>query len=115
MMNGRGGVPPTGERVLIARRSAANLSKMSAPSKRRLLIAPAQCRAARALLSWTLDEAAAASGLSRVTILHFEQGRRKKMFYATEAALVRAFETAGIVLLDDPDGMGVKLLTLSAN
>lgn len=49
---------------------------------------------ARAALAWSLDDAAAASGLSRRTILRVEQA--KPVLIESMTALRRAFEAAGV-------------------
>lgn len=40
-------------------------------------ISPAQCRAARAMVNWSLSELARRSGIDRQTINRFEQENRK--------------------------------------
>jgi DNA-binding XRE family transcriptional regulator len=59
-----------------------------------------QCRMARAALSWTVDQLAAASGANRRTVLRFEAGENvtSEKVEAMRAALVRegiAFENGG--------------------
>jgi len=54
---------------------------------------------ARAALQWSLEQAAAAAGISRRTILRFENGRRD-IQPDLIAALRRAFEAAGVRFLD---------------
>ncbi|CAA2108977.1 hypothetical protein MBUL_04470 (plasmid) [Methylobacterium bullatum] len=87
-------------------------------------ISPAQCRAARALLEWTREDLAAASGVSKMTLADFETGKRKP--YARTLFDVReALEHGGVFLMyagegDDPYGAGVRYLdqegtTLSAD
>lgn len=49
---------------------------------------------ARAALGWSLDDAAAASGLSRRTVLRVEQA--KPVLIASMSTLRGAFEAAGI-------------------
>ena len=49
---------------------------------------------ARAALAWSLDDAAAASGLSRRTILRVEQA--KPVLIESMITLRRAYEAAGI-------------------
>ena len=49
---------------------------------------------ARAALGWSLDAAAAASGLSRRTILRLEQA--KPVLLESMDTLRRAYETAGV-------------------
>jgi transcriptional regulator with XRE-family HTH domain len=70
-------------------------------------ITPAQSRAARALLDWSQTELAGRANLSESTIRDFEKGRRVP---ATNnlAAVRRAFEAAGVQLLND-NQPGVRL------
>lgn len=49
---------------------------------------------ARAALAWSLDDAAAASGLSRRTILRVEQA--KPALFESMDTLRRAYEAAGV-------------------
>lgn len=67
-------------------------------------ITPAQCRAARALISLSQKQLAAASGVSERTIVHFEKSERTPI-PANRAALQRALEAAGVEFLD---GDGVR-------
>lgn len=53
---------------------------------------------ARAALDWTLDQLAAASGVSRRTILRFEQGETVQP--EKSRAMRRALEGQGIEFLD---------------
>jgi transcriptional regulator with XRE-family HTH domain len=59
---------------------------------------------ARAALSWSLDDAAAASGLSRRTILRVEQA--KPVLIENMQTLRRTFEAAGIRFLDGGENDG---------
>jgi transcriptional regulator with XRE-family HTH domain len=56
---------------------------------------PAQCRAARALLNWSLDELVRRSGITKKTIADFERGATTPR-PRTMVALERAFTRAGI-------------------
>ena len=70
---------------------------------------PEQCRAARALLSWTQETLAAIAGVSRSTIKDFEC-HRHVLHRSSEDMLVRAFERGGVQLLFEVDGgAGVRL------
>lgn len=66
---------------------------------------PAQCRMARAALQWSLDEAAAAAGVSRRTILRLENDQRDIQAEKV-AAIRRAFEAAGVRFLGDGPNAG---------
>ncbi|OWV74708.1 XRE family transcriptional regulator [Rhizobium sp. R339] len=70
---------------------------------------PAQCRAARALIGWSLDELSSASKISTQTIADFEAG----ILSPPERILQdmkRSFETAGVLfILENGGGAGVRL------
>lgn len=59
---------------------------------------------ARAALAWSLDDAAAASGLSRRSILRVEQG--KPVLFQSMQTLRRAFEAAGVRVIDGGEFAG---------
>ncbi len=62
------------------------------------MITPSQCRAGRALLDWTLEDLARASGLSRTSLNTFEQGTSNAK--ADTYRMIReAFERAGVEFL----------------
>jgi transcriptional regulator with XRE-family HTH domain len=70
---------------------------------------PDQCRAARALLGWTQPDLAKRSGVSANTISGFEKGATAPI-PANLAALVRAFQAAGVDLIhENGGGEGVRL------
>jgi transcriptional regulator with XRE-family HTH domain len=72
------------------------------------MIDSAQCRAARALLDWTQDDLAQATGLSTVTLRSFERGG--EMRDSNRMLLQLAFEKAGVVLIPrNGGGAGVRL------
>lgn len=64
-----------------------------------MTLSAAQCRAARALLDWTQAELARRADISPGTVRGFEVGRHA-LHRATAAAICRAFEAEGLVLLD---------------
>ena len=68
-----------------------------------LVITPATCRAARALLDWSRETLAKASHVGTRTLVDFERGAREP-HYATLEALRRALETAGVQFRDDAAG-----------
>lgn len=72
------------------------------------VIAPCQCRAGRALLDWTQDDLAEAAGHSRSTIKDFENGRHH-LHRSTAADILHAFARNHVSLLNDADGLGVRL------
>jgi transcriptional regulator with XRE-family HTH domain len=70
---------------------------------------PEQTRMARALLNWSLEDLAAATGIHRNTISNFEIGK-----YAGDpeklAAIRRALESCGVIFVDEnEEGSGVRL------
>jgi transcriptional regulator with XRE-family HTH domain len=58
---------------------------------------------ARAALAWSLDDAAAASGLSRRTILRVEQG--KPVLIESMTTLRYAYEAAGVRFAAESGGV----------
>ena len=71
------------------------------------MILPAQCRAARALLNWTLPNLAQEAKVSVSTINSFELGRRQPI-PANLSAIQRALEAQGIEFTDG-EAPGVRL------
>lgn len=57
---------------------------------------PEQCRAARAVLGWTLDNTAQHAACSRRTLVYFEQGADART--STHNRLVEAFAKAGVIV-----------------
>lgn len=75
------------------------------------LITPAQCRAARALLRWTISRLAEAAQVAETTISFFEQERRQPI-RANALRIRQVLEDAGVIFLDDEGeagGPGVRL------
>jgi transcriptional regulator with XRE-family HTH domain len=71
------------------------------------VLQPMQCRMARVALGWSLDEAAAATGISRRAVLRFERGESAPRG-RTLQTLRRAYEAAGVRFIDGgPDAGGV--------
>ena len=66
------------------------------------MITSPQCRAARALLDWTQDDLAKATGLSTVTIRAFERGG--EMRDSNRNLLGMAFERAGLEFIPENGG-----------
>lgn len=75
-----------------------------------VMLTPSLCRSARALLGWTIEQLAAASGVGVSTIISFEVGQRVPM-RSNQAALERVFSEAGVIFLeaDMDSGRGLKL------
>lgn len=70
---------------------------------------PAQCRAARALLSWSQAELEKAATVAKKTIADFERGARQP-HPRTLAALRTAFEAGGIEFIaGNGGGAGVRM------
>ena len=71
-------------------------------------ITPAQCRAARGMLQWSRDVLAERSRVGKRTIVDFERGARSA-HASTRFALRTAFETAGVVFIEENGGgVGVR-------
>lgn len=69
------------------------------------MLAPAQCRAARALLDWTQATLARKAGVGWSTIKDFENDRHV-LIRSNMRVVQRALENAGIVLLAPEAGYG---------
>jgi|WetSurMetagenome_2_1015567.scaffolds.fasta_scaffold03789_2 transcriptional regulator with XRE-family HTH domain len=66
-------------------------------------LSPAQCRLARYLLDWTLDDLSDKSGVSKKTLNQIENGRVKP-FKRTVRDIVEAFNVAGVVFVPAKEG-----------
>ena len=72
-------------------------------------ITPAQIRAARALLDWSMLDLAKVAQVSVSTIKRMEDERQKPAADRSVAPVLCAFQTAGVRFLsDDGDGPGVR-------
>ena len=73
-------------------------------------LTPPICRGARALLGWTIEQLAEASGAGVSTIISFESGQRVPI-RSNQVAIERALAEAGVIFLeaDMNDGRGLKL------
>lgn len=69
------------------------------------VITSAQIRAARALLSWSQKELATQCGMSEIAIKNIERGRSDPRS-STLAAIIKAFDDAGVVFLQPGDMRG---------
>jgi ribosome-binding protein aMBF1 (putative translation factor) len=65
-----------------------------------LTVTPAQCKAARRLLGWSVDNLAHKVRLSELDIARFESGKPTMSFIGT-AIIRRAFEIAGLAFDED--------------
>jgi len=73
----------------------------------------AQCRAARALVSWSQDKLATESKVAKATIANFEANRRTP-YDRTIADLREALERAGVIFVEENgEGPGVRLKKIS--
>jgi transcriptional regulator with XRE-family HTH domain len=80
------------------------------------MLAPAQIRAARALLGWRQEDLAKASGVGIATIQRIERSNELMVsgYVSTLVRLQRAFETAGVEFIgsDEIGGYGLRLQKL---
>ena len=78
---------------------------------KKIAMTGAQLRAARALLGWTAQQLADASGVGVATIRRTETvDGEVKMIAANVAAIARSLEAAGVDLIDpNGGGAGVRL------
>jgi len=73
------------------------------------MITPAQCRAARGLISWSQRQLAEAAEVGYVTVQEFERGQTSPRTL-TLRAIKQALETAGVLFVDENGaGPGVRL------
>ncbi|NJL50680.1 MAG: helix-turn-helix transcriptional regulator [Blastochloris sp.] len=74
-----------------------------------MMMTPAQCRAARALIDWTQPRLAEAARVGLSTVVDFERDRRIVSAEPREA-LRRALEEAGVEFIaENGGGPGVRL------
>ena len=71
-------------------------------------LTPAACRAARALLEWTIDDLAHHAGIGRATVATYESGKRPA-FASTEQKILDAFTQHGVEITNGA-GTGARLL-----
>ncbi|MCJ2070579.1 helix-turn-helix domain-containing protein [Methylobacterium sp. J-030] len=69
-----------------------------------MMISPAQCRAARALLTWSQEDLEKRSGVAKRTIAEFEREGRGQLQTKIEDALRAAFTEAGVELIEQNGG-----------
>ncbi len=77
------------------------------------MISVRQVKAARALLGWSQDDLAKASGVSKPTIARLETAEHLGGYAGTREKIVYALETAGVVFTNGGEP-GVKLKRTSA-
>jgi transcriptional regulator with XRE-family HTH domain len=61
----------------------------------KMMISPAQCRAARALIGWSQEQLASVSKVAKATIANFELGKREP-YPRTFDDIQAALEAAGV-------------------
>jgi transcriptional regulator with XRE-family HTH domain len=89
-------------------RADSKSKRMTSSEKNDVVVSPEQSRAARALLNWSREELAEASGVSRPTLTDFETKKRTP-YGRTLADIRRALEAAGIELIpENGGGAGVR-------
>jgi predicted transcriptional regulator len=74
------------------------------------MLAPAQIRAARALLGWRQEDLSKASGVGTATIQRIEKSNLSG-YVSTIVRIQDAFEDAGVVFIEDDEtgGIGLRL------
>jgi DNA-binding transcriptional regulator YiaG len=78
-----------------------------------LIMTPAQCRAARALLNFTQPRLAEMASLGLSTVVDFEKERRQVSNEAKDA-MQSALEAAGVIFVaENGEGPGVRLRKVS--
>jgi len=77
----------------------------------RVVVTPAQLRAARGLLNWSVSELCERAGLAMNTVRKAENAAQYASVYKPNAELLRStLEEAGVVFIDaDEMGAGVRL------
>lgn len=65
-------------------------------------ISPAACRAARAILRWSLDDLSERVGITRDSLSRFEVGVTGPMRASNQSKLIAAFADAGVEVLAPP-------------
>ena len=74
------------------------------------MLAPAQIRAARALLGWRQEDLSKASGVGTATIHRIEKSNRPVTGYASTIVRIQdALEDAGVLFIDDDEAAGIGL------
>jgi transcriptional regulator with XRE-family HTH domain len=76
------------------------------------MLAPAQIRAARALLGWRQEDLSKASGVGTATIQRIEKSNRPVTGYVSTIVRIQdAFEDAGVLFIEDDEtgGIGLRL------
>ncbi len=82
--------------------------------KNEMIFTSAQCRAARELLKWKQQDLAKIVQVTEATIGRFERDLTSPAL-RTIRDIKFAFEEAGIIFLNDEEGVGVKLKSKATN
>lgn len=77
------------------------------------ILSPAQCRGARGMLAWTMDDLAARAGVARRTLQDFESERRVPHVRNLER-ITATFNEAGVTFLHTTKGEGMLVSMPSA-
>ena len=75
----------------------------------KMSISPAQCRAARAMLSWSQEKLSKKAQVARTTVADFEREVRKPI-NNNLFAIQKALEKGGIKFISCENSEGVKLI-----
>jgi transcriptional regulator with XRE-family HTH domain len=74
------------------------------------MLAPAQIRAARALLGWRQEDLSKASGVGTATIQRIEKSNQSVTGYVSTIVRIQdAFEDAGVLFIEDDEAGGIGL------
>ena len=74
------------------------------------MLAPAQIRAARAILGWRQQDLSKASGVGTATIHRIEKSNQPVTGYASTIVRIQdALEDAGVLFIDDDETAGIGL------
>ena len=74
------------------------------------MLAPAQIRAARAILGWRQEDLSKASGVGTATIHRIEKSNQPVTGYASTIVRIQeALEDAGVSFIDDDETAGIGL------
>lgn len=73
-------------------------------------LTPEACRAARALLRWTMRDLSREANVALTTVHQFENGLRASIRRVTEEKLTGAFAREGVEIINK-SGTGARLLT----
>ena len=89
-----------------------NMAAKASAVQDRVVVTPAQLRAARGLLNWSVSELSERAGLALNTVRKAENAQDFRSVYRPNAELLRStLEAAGVAFIDaDEMGAGVRLV-----